>query len=171
LALPAGIRLGVYEVIAQIGEGGMGQVFRAHDTKLNRDVALKILPEAFATDPERLARFTREAQTLAALNHPHIAVRTWSRAKDELFYGRLNGQLMVVPLRVEGNSFRTDKPRLWSDGPFAWRGPNRAFRNTKRGRLSEAAWSLSQASEICRQVSDSDQTKVGRFRNWLIRAA
>src|SRR3954462_14988492 len=51
----------------------MGEVYRAHDTKLNRDVALKILPDAFATDPDRLARFTREAQTLASLNHPHIA--------------------------------------------------------------------------------------------------
>ena len=68
-----GTRLGVYEVTAQIGEGGMGQVYRAHDTKLNRDVALKILPDAFASDLDRLARFTREAQTLASLNHPHIA--------------------------------------------------------------------------------------------------
>jgi eukaryotic-like serine/threonine-protein kinase len=73
LALTPGTRLGVYEVIAQIGEGGMGQVFRAHDTKLNRDVALKVLPDSFASDSERLARFTREAQTLASLNHPHIA--------------------------------------------------------------------------------------------------
>jgi serine/threonine-protein kinase len=73
LALAPGIRLGVYEVTAPIGEGGMGQVYRAHDTKLNRDVALKLLPDAFAGDPDRLARFTREAQTLASLNHPHIA--------------------------------------------------------------------------------------------------
>src|SRR6266513_1850096 len=73
LALTTGTRLGVYEVIAQIGEGGMGQVYRARDTKLNRDVALKLLPDAFASDPDRLARFTREAQTLASLNHPHIA--------------------------------------------------------------------------------------------------
>src|SRR5438876_9610326 len=73
LALTTGTRLGVYEVTAQIGEGGMGQVYRAHDTKLNRDVALKILPDAFAADPDRLARFTREAQTLASLNHPNIA--------------------------------------------------------------------------------------------------
>ncbi len=73
MALSPGTRLGVYEVTAQIGEGGMGQVFRAHDTRLNRDVALKILPDAVASDPDRLARFTREAQTLASLNHAHIA--------------------------------------------------------------------------------------------------
>jgi serine/threonine-protein kinase len=59
LALTLGVRLGVYEISAQIGEGGMGQVYRARDTKLNRDVALKILPDAFASDPDRLARFTR----------------------------------------------------------------------------------------------------------------
>ncbi len=63
----------MYEVTAQIGVGGMGQVFRARDTKLNRDVALKVLPDSFARDPERLARFTREAQTLASLSHPTIA--------------------------------------------------------------------------------------------------
>jgi len=73
LALTPGRRLGVYEVTAQIGEGSMGEVFRARDTKLNRDVALKILPDAFASDPDRLARFTREAQTLASPNHPNIA--------------------------------------------------------------------------------------------------
>jgi len=61
MPLSAGSRLGVYEVIALIGEGGMGQVYRARDTKLNRDVALKILPDAFASDSDRLARFTREA--------------------------------------------------------------------------------------------------------------
>jgi serine/threonine-protein kinase len=73
LALTPGTRLGVYEVTAQIGVGGMGEVYQATDTKLNRDVALKILPDAFASDPDRLARFTREAQTLASLNHPNIA--------------------------------------------------------------------------------------------------
>ena len=73
MSLTPGTRLGVYEVTGTIGEGGMGQVFRAHDTRLNRDVALKVLPEIFANDPDRLARFTREAQTLASLNHPKIA--------------------------------------------------------------------------------------------------
>jgi eukaryotic-like serine/threonine-protein kinase len=73
MALTAGQRLGVYEVIGPIGAGGMGEVYRARDTRLGRDVALKVLPEMFAADPERLARFEREAQLLAALNHPHIA--------------------------------------------------------------------------------------------------
>jgi Tol biopolymer transport system component len=73
MALAAGSRVGVYEVISRIGEGGMGQVFRARDTRLNRDVALKVLPDAFAGDPDRLARFAREAQTLASLNHSNIA--------------------------------------------------------------------------------------------------
>src|SRR5215470_15491031 len=68
-----GTRLGPYEVTALIGEGGMGKVWRAHHTALNRDDALKVLPEVFASDPDRLARFRREAQVLASLNHPNIA--------------------------------------------------------------------------------------------------
>ena len=64
---------GIYSVTAKLGEGGMGEVWEATDTKLNRQVALKVLPEAFATDPDRLARFQREAQVLASLNHPGIA--------------------------------------------------------------------------------------------------
>src|SRR5438552_3076863 len=62
-----------YRITTKLGEGGMGAVWRATDTKLGRDVAIKILPEGFAADPDRLARFTREAQVLASLNHPHIA--------------------------------------------------------------------------------------------------
>ncbi len=73
MALEVGTRLGHYDVTALIGEGGMGQVYQATDTTLNRQVALKILPEAFASDPDRLARFQREAQVLASLNHPNIA--------------------------------------------------------------------------------------------------
>jgi hypothetical protein len=73
LALAPGTRLGVYEVIGSIGVGGMGEVYRATDTTLGRLVAIKILPDAFASDPERLARFEREAKTLASLNHPNIA--------------------------------------------------------------------------------------------------
>src|SRR5215510_6732776 len=72
MSVSAGTRLGAYEVVALLGAGGMGEVYRARDTKLGRDVALKILPELFAADPDRLARFQREAQVLASLNHPNI---------------------------------------------------------------------------------------------------
>ena len=73
MSLTPGTWVGQYEVKSQIGGGGMGEVYRAHDTKLNRDVALKVLPAEVANDPDRLARFRREAQVLASLNHPHIA--------------------------------------------------------------------------------------------------
>jgi serine/threonine protein kinase/Tol biopolymer transport system component len=73
VALVPGSRLGAYEVVSLLGEGGMGQVYRARDSRLKRDVALKILPDAFAADPDRMARFQREAELLATLNHPNIA--------------------------------------------------------------------------------------------------
>src|SRR5262245_838804 len=73
MSLAVGTRLGPYELVSAIGAGGMGEVYRATDTNLGRDVAIKVLPEAFAQDGERLARFEREAKTLAALNHPNIA--------------------------------------------------------------------------------------------------
>jgi serine/threonine protein kinase len=73
MSLTSGMRLGPYEIQSPIGAGGMGEVYKARDTQLKRDVALKILPSELALDPERLARFDREAQALAALNHPHIA--------------------------------------------------------------------------------------------------
>jgi Tol biopolymer transport system component len=73
MPLAIGTRVGTYEILGHLGSGGMGEVYRARDTKLNRDVALKVLPPEFALDPERLARFKREAQVLASLNHSHIA--------------------------------------------------------------------------------------------------
>ena len=73
MSLEPGTSLGPYEVVTKIGEGGMGEVYRARDTKLDRDVALKVLPQAFTEDPDRLARFEREAKVLASLNHPNIA--------------------------------------------------------------------------------------------------
>src|SRR5262245_2237215 len=73
MTLGPGTRLGAYEVTAQIGAGGMGEVYRATDTKLGREVAIKVLPALLAQDVDRLARFDREARTLAALNHPNIA--------------------------------------------------------------------------------------------------
>ena len=71
--LTPGTRLGPYEILAPLGAGGIGEVYRARDTKLNRDVAIKVLLPAVANDPDRLARFSREAQVLASLNHPNIA--------------------------------------------------------------------------------------------------
>ena len=73
MALSSGARLGPYEIVGPLGVGGMGEVYRARDTKLGREVALKILPDAFAQDRERLTRFQREAQVLASLNHQKIA--------------------------------------------------------------------------------------------------
>jgi serine/threonine protein kinase len=73
MSLSAGIRVGAYEVVAPLGAGGMGEVYRVRDAKLGRDVALKVLPEAFACDYERMVRFQREAKVLASLNHPNIA--------------------------------------------------------------------------------------------------
>jgi serine/threonine-protein kinase len=73
MSLAAGTRVGAYEIVSALGAGGMGEVYRARDTRLKRDVALKILPESFASNPDRLARFQREAEVLASLNHPNIA--------------------------------------------------------------------------------------------------
>src|SRR5712692_5068379 len=74
MPLTTGSRLVSYDIISLLGSGGMGEIYRARDTKLGREVALKVLPEAFRFDPERVARFEREAKVLASLNHPHIAV-------------------------------------------------------------------------------------------------
>src|SRR5713101_4183676 len=96
MALAAGTRLGPYETLSLLGSGGMGEVYRALDTKLSRAVALKILPESFTHDPERLARFRREAQVLAALNHPHIGA----------IYGldEANGQQFLVLELIDGET-------------------------------------------------------------------
>ena len=71
--LAAGARIGPYEVVSAIGAGGMGQVYRARDTRLDRIVAIKVLSRQFSLDPDRLARFEREARTLASVNHPNVA--------------------------------------------------------------------------------------------------
>jgi serine/threonine protein kinase len=93
MSLAPGVRLGAYEVSALIGAGGMGQVYRAKDSKLGREVALKILPDTFTHDPDRLGRFRREAQVLASLNHPRIGaiygvdecIRSWKNYSDAAF--------------------------------------------------------------------------------------
>jgi serine/threonine protein kinase len=86
MAFPSGTRLGVYKVIGLLGVGGMGEVYRAVDTRLDRQVAIKVLPEAVRADPERTARFEREAKLLASLNHPNIAsIYGLERANDDQF--------------------------------------------------------------------------------------
>jgi Tol biopolymer transport system component len=107
MSIEPGSRIGPYEVTSHLGEGAMGVVFRAHDTKLQRDVALKLLPENFAKEPERLSRFQREAQLLASLNHPNIAH----------IYGleEVEGSGCIVMELVEGE---TISERLKRTGPF-----------------------------------------------------
>ncbi len=102
MPLSPGTRLGVYEVVEKIGAGGMGDVYRARDTKLDRDVALKVLPDLFANDPERLARFQREAKVLASLNHPNIgSIYGLEEAEPSTAEGAGSGQALVLEL-IEG---------------------------------------------------------------------
>ena len=99
MPLTTGSKLGAYEIVGQLGAGGMGEVFRARDARLGRDVALKVLPDLFAGDPDRLARFKREAQLLAALNHPNIAA---IYGLEETGPSTGSGQAALVLELVEG---------------------------------------------------------------------
>ena len=92
MALAEGTRLGAYEVVGLLGAGGMGEVYRARDTQLRRDVALKILPPLFAADPDRRTRFMREAHLLASLNHPHMATSTSEAAGARAQVGGVHGR-------------------------------------------------------------------------------
>src|SRR5271170_6954630 len=95
-----GTKLGPYEILAPLGAGGMGEVYRARDTKLKREVALKVLPDFFASDPERMARFQREAEVLAALNHPNIA-SIYGVEDRALVMELVEGQTLQGPLPLE----------------------------------------------------------------------
>src|SRR6266567_28615 len=98
MTLTAGTKLGPYEVVAPAGSGGMGEVYRAHDSRLNREVAIKVLPEAFSRDPDRLRRFQQEAQAVAALNHPNILA-----IHD---FGEHQGSPYIVMELLEGETLR-----------------------------------------------------------------
>jgi serine/threonine-protein kinase len=110
MSLDPGARIGPYEVLGSIGAGGMGEVCRARDTKLNRQVALKVLPDAFAADPDRMSRFQREAQLLAALNHPNIAgiygleddpsIRSGQAGVRAIVMELVQGQTLAGPLPI-----------------------------------------------------------------------
>src|SRR6202045_4311341 len=100
MSLAPGTRLGPYETVAPIGAGGMGEVYRARDTRLKREVALKVLPDAFAGDPDRMARFQREAEALAALNHPNIA-QIYGVEERALAMELVEGKTLAGPLPLE----------------------------------------------------------------------
>ena len=128
MALSRGVRLGVYEIDAAIGAGGMGEVYRARDTKLGRDVALKILPAALASDPDRVARFQREAQLLASLNHPHIGAIYGFEESPSTGSGQAGIRALVLEL---------------VDGP------------TLADRIAQGALPLDEALAIARQIADA----------------
>jgi serine/threonine protein kinase len=112
MSLAPGTRLGPYEIVAPLGAGGMGEVYRAHDSKLKRDVALKVLPDVFARDPDRMLRFQREAELLAALNHPEVQCEDLrEESRTGLGRGALSADIAIslvafrlcVPVRVRQN--------------------------------------------------------------------
>src|SRR5215472_12442856 len=100
MPLSAGDKVGPYEIHAPLGAGGMGEVYRATDTKLGREVAIKILPEALAQNPERLARFEREAKVLASLNHPNIA-QIYGIEERAIVMELVDGETLSGPLSLE----------------------------------------------------------------------
>ena len=114
MSLPPGHKLAHYEIVEPIGKGGMGEVYRARDGKLGRDVAIKVLPEEFAENEERLARFKREAKVLASLNHPNIASIYGLEQSDETHY--LDNQ--TRPTTSFSSSFQG---RLWRSESHAAR--------------------------------------------------
>ena len=113
MPLSPGTRLGHYDVTTLLGEGGMGEVWQARDTKLDRDVALKVLPEVFTQDPDRLARFEREAKVLASLNHPNIGSIYGLEEAEGGKFRALVLELVEGPTladRIKQGRFRSTKP-------------------------------------------------------------
>src|SRR5689334_8162676 len=107
MPLTSGTRLGPYEIVAQLGAGGMGEVYRARDTRLGRDVAVKVLPRTFVSDPDHMRRFEQEARAVAALNHPNVLC--------VFDTGTHEGAPYLVTELLEGASFR----ELLGEGPIA----------------------------------------------------
>ena len=117
MAVTSGIRLGPYAIVAPLGAGGMGEVYRATDTNLDREVAINVLPASFALDADRVARFTREAKTLAALNHPNVAaIYGLEKTPDlaALVMELIEGEDLSSGIRTQ--RFRRPVP---AEGPFA----------------------------------------------------
>ena len=175
MSLTVGTRLGPYEVVARLGEGGMGEVYRARDSRLNRDVALKILPEAFANDPDRLARFRREAQVLASLSHPnigHIYGLEEAGTTQALVLELIEGPTLAEVISRHGHSApahfdELSAPRAGrgaaaapsESAPAAGAGP-RANEKTSRGAAAHGggaprALSIDDALAIARQIAEA----------------
>ena len=145
MTLATGVRLGAYEIISAIGAGGMGEVYRAHDAKLGRDVAIKVLPASFALDPDRLARFEREARLLASLNHPHIA-QIYGLERLEGQEGREgHGAPFIVMELVDGETLAERLARS----------EDRALHDVRRGRSSDRPILIAEALAIARQIADA----------------
>ena len=123
MSLTPGTRIGAYDVTGPLGAGGMGEVYRARDTKLDRDVALKVLPAAFIADPDRLARFEREARVLASLNHPNIA-QIHGLEETE-------GTRALVLELVEGPTLALPVPRMSGTGLQSAAGHPNSSRSSK----------------------------------------
>src|SRR5687767_10345215 len=149
MPLTAGTRLAHYEIVAPLGAGGMGEVYRARDTQLDRDVALKILPESFAGDPDRLMRFTREAKTLAALNHPNIAA-IYGIEDRALVMELVEGQELSEVIGDHGHS--APAARLERD---AERAEAERMGVGPHSQLRKAGMALSDALAIAKQIADA----------------
>ena len=148
MSLNPGTRLGQYEVAAKIGRGGMGEVYRARDTTLGRDVAVKVLPDAFARDPERLARFEREAKTLAALNHPNIA---------QIYGFEKSAGIHALVLELVEGSTLAERIAGTSGGPEGppLRRTGEQVRRDRRGGPSGPPMSIDEALPIARQMAEA----------------
>ena len=169
MALTEGARLGPYIIAARIGAGGMGEVYRARDTRLGRDVALKTLPHAFTTNPQRVARLEREARMLSALNHPNIA--TLLGIEDhgeiralvmELVEGRTLDEIIrrTRGLKPLGSNFRMHCP---SPGKSL----TRSMRRTRR--TSSIGISSRRISRSRRTASSKSWTSASPRPSWAIR--
>ena len=137
MSLTLGSRVGRYEIRSLLGAGGMGEVYLAHDEKLARQVAIKMLPAAFATDPERLTRFEREAKLLASLNHPNIAAIyeiVESDGVPALILELIEGETLEDRLAIGSASGFWLRPKNFR--------PGLGLREVPRSVTAERAWSL-----------------------------
>ena len=130
MTLAAGSRLGPYEILSPLGAGGMGEVYRARDTRLGREVAIKVLPAALASDPERLKRFEREARSASSLNHPNIVTIYDIGSADSVSYIAME---LVTGRAAAGGARATERCRSGSSCRSARRSPRGWRRRTPRG--------------------------------------